>query len=113
MIDISDGLSTDLWHICRQSKVGALIKAEEIPLFDDARKCDDPLASALNDGEDFELLFTLGPENYSRLQSLWNMQTPVTNIGTTTNTGKMQIEMSDGRITDLQPRGYDHLDKGY
>jgi len=111
MIDISDGLSTDLWHICRQSRVGALIEARKIPLSADAEKSDDPLASALNDGEDFELLFTLGPEDYSRLLGLWNMQTAITRIGRITKTGKMQIEMPDGRITDLQPLGYDHLEK--
>ncbi len=111
MIDISDGLSTDLWHICRQSGVGALIEARKIPLSADTEKCEDPLASALNDGEDFELLFTLGPKDYSRLLDLWNMQTPITNIGKTNETGKMQIEMPDGQITDLQPRGYNHLEK--
>jgi thiamine-monophosphate kinase len=111
MIDISDGLSTDLWHICRQSKVGALIEARQIPLSADAAKCKDPLASALNDGEDFELLFTLGPEDYSKLIRMWDMQTAITSIGRTTETGKMQIEMPDGRIADLQPRGYDHLER--
>jgi thiamine-monophosphate kinase len=111
MIDISDGLSTDLWHICKQSGVGALINAGRIPLSEDTSKCSDPLASALNDGEDFELLFTLGAEDYSRLLRLWNMQTPITKIGEITKTGKMQIEMPDGRITDLQPHGYDHLEK--
>jgi thiamine monophosphate kinase len=69
------------------------------------------LASALNDGEDFELLFTLGPEDYSKLLDLWDMQTPITNIGRTTKTGKVQIQMPDGQVTDLQPLGYDHLDK--
>src|SRR5204863_10192444 len=71
MIDISDGLSSDLHHLCQESKVGALIDASAIPLNDDVRtlcgrRALDPLALALHGGEDFELLFTVAKENISR-----------------------------------------------
>src|SRR6185295_5095191 len=72
MIDISDGLSSDLHHLCRESQVGALIDASAIPLDPDVkrlcgRRALDPLALALHGGEDFELLFTVAQENISRL----------------------------------------------
>ena len=109
MIDISDGLSSDLNRICQQSNVGALINAEQIPISQQAQKKDNPLNSALNDGEDFELLFTLSQEDCRRLLDKWDGQTAITQIGTITNTKKMQIKMDDGRIIDLCSKGYDHL----
>ena len=109
MIDISDGLSTDLARICTQSKVGAIIEAAEIPISKEAKKTPDPLASALNDGEDFELLFTLSPDNYKNLMDTRPTSTPITKIGTVTEISGMQIIMPDGQTPDLQPKGYDHL----
>jgi thiamine-monophosphate kinase len=66
MIDLSDGLSRDLGHICRQSQVGAVIDAQVVPIHDDAvRMAKDgrtPLEHALHDGEDYELLLTCSHE---------------------------------------------------
>jgi thiamine-monophosphate kinase len=109
MIDISDGLSSDLNRICTQSKVGTVIEAAQIPISEEAKKMPDPLASALNDGEDFELLFTLSSGNYQKLMDAQPTSTPITKIGTVTDTGKIQIIMPDGQTTDLQPKGYEHL----
>ncbi|MHC4571564.1 MAG: thiamine-phosphate kinase [Planctomycetota bacterium] len=109
MIDISDGLSSDLNRICQQSKVGAIINAEQIPISDEAKKAEEPLSSALHDGEDFELLFTLSEKDSKRLLSQWSGPVAITPIGTITDTGKMQINMADGQIRDLEAKGYNHL----
>jgi len=109
MIDISDGLSSDLNRICRASGVGAVIDAERIPISDEARKGKDPLNSALNDGEDFELLFTLSQRQCRRLLKRWDESVAITRIGTVDRTRKMRIKRVDGHFNDLQPKGYDHL----
>jgi thiamine-monophosphate kinase len=70
MIDVSDGLSADVWHICKESGCGAVLRAENIPI-DRAvlRLTDDgsPLQHALGDGEDFELVFAVTPDDGRRL----------------------------------------------
>ena len=109
MMDISDGLTSDLNRICSPSRVGAILDANSIPISSDAKTTPDPFFAALNDGEDFELLFTLAEDNCGRLLKQWNDSVPITRIGTITDTGKMQIKMPDGKITDLKPSGYDHL----
>ncbi len=109
MMDISDGLSTDLNRICTQSGVGALVEASTVPISQDAKAQADPLAAALNDGEDFELLFTLAPGQWDRLQRQWTDPVPITAIGRITDTGRMEIVELNGQVQDLQPGGYDHL----
>ena len=109
MMDLSDGLSTDLNHICRLSKVGAVVNASDIPISDAAKQDISPLLSALNDGEDFELLFTVTPENGEDLISHWDLDCPVTKIGEITDTGKVEIIALDGQRKDLLQGGFDHF----
>lgn len=109
MMDISDGLSTDLNHICRLSKVGAILEAKQIPISCAAQKSSDPLIAALCDGEDFELLFTLAPQEYETLIENWNMKTPITKVGEITDSGKLEIINIDGSKSGLDAQGYDHL----
>jgi thiamine-monophosphate kinase len=68
MIDLSDGLSSDLAHLCRESRTGALLEASRLPINPSVtrvcgRRALDPLALALHGGEDFELLFTIRPRD--------------------------------------------------
>jgi thiamine-monophosphate kinase len=109
MMDISDGLSSDLKRICTQSGVGAVIDAQRIPISDEAARGRNPLGAALNDGEDFELLFTLSPRQCRRLLAVWSSPVPITPIGEITDTLKVRIKGSDGRICNLPQGGYDHL----
>lgn len=109
MMDLSDGLSTDLNRICTQSGVGALVEAAAVPISEAAKVQPDPLAAALNEGEDFELLFTLAPEHWNRLQARWDDPVPITAIGTVTDAGRLEIRRPDGSVAGLQPGGYDHL----
>jgi len=105
MMDLSDGLSTDLNRICTQSRVGALIEAAKVPISDAARQSTDPLAAALNDGEDFELLFTIAPDQWQKLHPLSELD----RVGKVTDSGRMELQQSDGRIVPLEPKGFDHL----
>jgi len=72
MIDISDGLSSDLLHICKQSGVGCVLYEEKIPVNELARQFAyklelDPTACSLSGGEDYELLFTVDPKDYEKI----------------------------------------------
>lgn len=109
MMDITDGVSTDLNRICEQSGVGARLEAAAIPVSDAARETDDPLGAALNDGEDFELLFTLAEDQYQELTEHWNVPLTITRIGTVDESKKMTIIMPDSSVQDLIPKGFDHL----
>lgn len=108
MMDITDGLSIDLPRICKASSVAAVIEADKIPISDDAKSDPDPLSSALNNGEDFELLFTLAPDQYEILIASWDMQTPITTIGQIEAGNSVYIE-TNGQRQKLQPKGFDHL----
>ena len=72
MMDISDGLSSEILHICKQSSLGCLLYEEKIPIADETRNAAykfelDPTACALSGGEDYELLFTIHPDDYDKL----------------------------------------------
>jgi thiamine-monophosphate kinase len=113
MIDISDGLSSDLHHLSKESKAGALIDAAAIPIDDDVkrlcgRRALDPLALALHGGEDFELLFTVAPENALRLPKKVD-GTPITRIGEITDAfGSVRL-LEQSREWDLPPQGFQHF----
>lgn len=113
MIDISDGLSSDLSHLCRESNVGAIIDASRIPIDPPVvnlcgRRALDPLLLALHGGEDFELLFTVRPRDLTWLPRKVG-GVPVTYIGDVTNDAG-QIYLAEGsHVSTLEPAGFMHF----
>lgn len=112
LIDVSDGLAADLYHILQESGCGAVIIAEDIPLSPDAliisqKSGRTPLEHALTDGEDFELIFAVSPEDGRRLmaQSL-NIGVAVHRIGQCLETG-FWLQEKD-QLRPLQPGGWVH-----
>ena len=112
MIDLSDGLSSDLHHLCKESNVGAIVDAASLPLNDDVkqlcgRRALDPLALALHGGEDFELLFTLAPENVSRLPKRVD-GVAISYIGEISDHRDVQLK-EQNRLWKLEPKGFEHF----
>jgi thiamine-monophosphate kinase len=113
MIDISDGLSSDLNHLCSESNVGALIQASQLPI--DSRVTDltgrralDPLMLALHGGEDFELLFAVSPENVRRLPKRVD-GVSLTRIGEI-KVASAGVQIAEGsKVWKLEPRGWEHF----
>jgi thiamine-monophosphate kinase len=109
MIDISDGLSTDLGHICEESGVGAELETGSIPVAavgKSARRVE--LKFALHGGDDYELLFTLPPRKKipSRIAGV-----PVWRIGVVTGGRQMSLVDKEGVRQKLQPQGWEHFKK--
>lgn len=107
MIDTSDGLSTDLAHICDESGVGAEIQAELIPratIGKPPREVD--LELALHGGEDYELLFT-APRGKSIPLRIAGI--PIHPIGHITRTGSIFLMSRNGAGSELKPQGWEHF----
>ena len=111
-IDISDGLSTDLAHLCTASNVAAEIEAAKLPLHPLTRTQTPEVAlhSALHGGEDYELLFT-APPSASIPRAIAGV--PLTCIGEVRRAGRnrplMTLITADGTRTALEPGGWEHL----
>jgi thiamine-monophosphate kinase len=109
MIDTSDGLSTDLAHICEESGVGAELQAAQIPrakIGNPPQKVD--LQLALHGGEDYELLFTAAAEKKIPRRIAGVSITP---IGRITRSKKILLRESNSRLITLKPQGWEHFRK--
>ena len=103
MMDISDGIGSDIKHIMEQSKVGATINLEQVPTDYDIRY-------ATTGGEDYELLLTIEPESFDTVaQALYDATgTTLTAIGTITDTETLTW-LDNGTPSDIEIRGFEHF----
>jgi thiamine-monophosphate kinase len=110
MMDLSDGLTSDLPRLCAASGVGALIDPAEIPSVNPAEvpslSAANRLALALNGGDDYELLFAVRPSNARRVPSRFH-GIPLTCIGEVTRKRVIQVIQANGRKKPLLPGGWD------
>lgn len=108
MIDLSDGLSSDLAHLCKASGTGAVIYADQLPVSDElidyAGSPDAILEFSLHGGEDFELLFTAEKKKISEANLV-----EISLIGEITGNPENIELIRDGRSEILAPRGYRHF----
>lgn len=111
MIDISDGLASEVLHIAKQSKVGTRLYDEKIPI-DSATSLAaidfniDPVTSALNGGEDYELLFTIAQNDYDKIKG--NPHMTVIGHVTHESEGNYFID-KNGSAIELRAQGFDHF----
>jgi thiamine-monophosphate kinase len=109
MIDISDGLSADLGHLCDESRSGAVLYEERLPISPDARRLArrdrrTPLDHALSDGEDYELLFTL-----PRLEAIRVEKAKLGKvIGEISAVDGMYLRDRKGVLREIERRGWEH-----
>jgi thiamine-monophosphate kinase len=114
-IDVSDGLSIDLSRLARESGCGAILQAGAVPVADDAHRLVEklsdgstPLEHALGDGEDFELVLAVPPDEAARMLADQPLDVPLTSIGEfIREPGLWQVD-ARGRELPLLPRGYQH-----
>ena len=113
MMDISDGLSSEILHICKASNLGCVLYEEKIPVHEDMKKAAfkfeiDPTACALSGGEDYELLFTIAQSDYDKL--VLNEQISVVGYMTELEQGAHIITKGGGKHA-ITAQGWNHLAK--
>lgn len=118
MIDLSDGLSSDLFHLCQNSKVGAKIFADKLPFeiqnskfiqnFKDSNLKASDIILAFDGGEDFELLFTVDPKKKFQVKKLLEKH-KISLIGEATANAEIIELVTDKKIEILEPKGFRHF----
>lgn len=110
MMDISDGLSSDILHICNQSRVGCVLYEDKFPIHEEAKQFAyklqlDPTACALSGGEDYELLFTISQTDYEIVKD--NKEISVIGFITEEKEGSVIITRA-GNKHQLIAQGWNH-----
>jgi len=108
MIDVSDGLSSELLHICRQSDCGVVIYQDKIPVTTDVANVSaefemEPLIPALNGGEDYEMLFTVPLSDHDKVAGIEGVSI-IGNI--TEHKGTAILMTNEGNGIALQAQGW-------
>ncbi|MFC1999048.1 thiamine-phosphate kinase [Chloroflexota bacterium] len=112
-IDLSDGLVSDLGHICQMSNVGANINMNKVPVHPKVRDNfkENAIELALSGGEDYELLFTAKPSIIDEVRKLTIMQITVIGDITSEHAGKVILLDEKGNTINLKKEGWDHFSK--
>jgi thiamine-monophosphate kinase len=105
MEDISDGLAAEIQHICDESKCGAIIYKDKIPISDEVRDVgskleEDEYNYALYGGEDFELVYTVSNDKLDKINGFL--------VGEITKNKKIMLS-SNGKEKEITEKGYDHF----
>ncbi|MFN3317068.1 MAG: thiamine-phosphate kinase, partial [Raineya sp.] len=114
MIDISDGLASEIYHICTQSGLGAMIYEDKLPIAQETYDTAindlnlSPITCALNGGEDYELLFSIKQEDYEKIKNHADIST----IGYLTEAEKgINLALRAGNVMAIQAQGWQHFSK--
>lgn len=110
MIDISDGLASELLHLCTQSGVGAMVFEDKLPIEDitmlSATEFNvSPITAALNGGEDYQLLFTVKQSDFDKIKNM----SDVLPIGYMTEDKAVQLALNSGGTAAIKAQGWNHI----
>lgn len=118
MIDVSDGLASDCRHLIEKNDLGAELQEDALPISDAANRrfgradgAAAPTLAALTDGEDYELLFTVSPQDATQIDKAWRVRFPdirLAHIGSITQQPGLRIQSRKGLI-EFNQYGYDHF----
>lgn len=118
MQDISDGISTDLAHICSESNVGAYLLEEKLPMHENLVRVSstiekDSLKLILSGGEDYQLLFTAQPSNESAIFAIANEELicnkKLYKVGKITDSSEVVLKHTSGEVSQISYQGFEHL----
>jgi thiamine-monophosphate kinase len=109
MIDISDGLSSEVNHLCEDGRIGAIIDEERLPINENTKKVagefkKEAMSYALSGGEDYELLFTVSPKDFEKLK----LSDKITRIGEIVTPAQgVSFRDKTGKLHTLSAKGWD------
>ena len=115
MIDISDGLASELRHLCQASHVGCELEARQIPVAGETIRWTEkqgisPVPFVMESGEEYELLLTIRPDQYHTLNTAENkIRIPLFKIGRVCDAESGMVLMDHGKKTEIRAKGWDHF----